>query len=93
MITLDAATGDERCQLMIDGMRGNKFELSDLVAGEYRARQIIPLDPETFASAPSLGSPGQKLQRSWDLRQLQARWIVNQTQRQQTLTCPWAIQR
>ncbi|GIR83122.1 MAG: hypothetical protein CM15mP84_08700 [Cellvibrionales bacterium] len=30
-------------------MRGNKFELSDLVAGEYRARQIIPLDPETFA--------------------------------------------
>ena len=78
---------------MIDGMRGNKFELSDLVAGEYRARQIIPLDPETFASAPSLGSPGQKLQRRRDLGQLQARWIVNQTQRQQTLTCPWAIQR
>ena len=78
---------------MIDGMRGNKFELSDLVAGEYRAGQIIPLDPETFASAPSLGSPGQKLQRSRDLGQLKARWIVNQTQRQQTLTCPWAIRR
>ena len=93
MIALDAATGDERRQLLINGMRGNKFELSNLVAGEGRARQIIPLDPETFAPAPSLGSPGHKLQRSWDQRQLQARWIVNQTQRQQTLTCLWAIPR
>ena len=72
MITLHAATGDERRQLLIDGIRCNKLELSDLVAGEYRSRQIIPLDPETFTPAPSLRSPGQKLQRSWDLRQLQA---------------------
>ena len=93
MITLHAATGDQSRQLVIDGILGNKFELSDLVAGEHRSRQIIPLDPETFAPAPSLGGPGQKLQRRRDLRQLQARWIVNQTQRQQTLTCPWAIPR
>jgi hypothetical protein len=72
MITLHAAAGDERRQLLLDGIRGNKLELSDLVAGEYRSRQIIPLDPETLTPAPSLASPRQKLQRSWDLRQLQA---------------------
>ena len=52
VVTLHASAGDEGLKAMLQCVRGNKLQLTNFVARQRRARQIIALHPESFAGTP-----------------------------------------